>query len=268
VARKAPPKQSSVARARETRRPSSGRTWEGFKSLAALIAIFLAIRIFIVQAYRIPSASMVPTLLVSDWLFVNQFIYGPTLPFTNHPIRIRIPGTPVRLYKDPKRGEIVVFQSPPQLDQPEDPTPTLVKRVIAMPGDTIYMRKGLVYLNGIPQRKDYGAVPTADELSDASKYYSGFDWQHKFEIKGSRFGPPPPQPTHDDWGPLLVPAGHYMMLGDNRYNSKDSRYWGFVPRNNVRGEPIFVYYSFDKECGSGVCFLTDIRWSRIGHVIR
>ena len=268
MARKPTPKQSSVAQARSSRRPSSGRTWEGFKSLAALIAIFLAIRIFIIQAYRIPSASMVPSLLVGDWLFVNQFIYGPTLPFTNNPIRLRIPGTAVRLYKDPKREEIVVFQSPPQSDQPEDPTPTLVKRVIGMPGDTIYMRKGLVYINGVPHPHTHAAQDASEDGTESS--YSGpiFDWQHKAEIKGSRFGPPPVRPTLDDWGPLLVPAEHYMMLGDNRHNSKDSRYWGFVPRNNVRGEPIFVYYSYDRDCGSGVCPLTDIRWSRIGHLIR
>jgi signal peptidase I len=268
VARKPSPKQNSVARARGSNRASSGKAWEGFKSIAALVAIFLAIRIFIVQAYRIPSASMVPSLLVGDWLFVNQFIYGPTLPFTNHPIRVRIPGTPVRFYKDPKRGEIVVFQSPPQTDQPEDPTPTLVKRVIAMPGDTIYMRKGLVYVNGMPQRQGYGASQEPPDPSVPSSYDPLFEWQHKFEVKGSRFGAAPTRPTHDDWGPLLVPPAHYMMLGDNRYNSKDSRYWGFVPRNNVRGEPIFVYYAYDPACGSGVCFLTDIRWSRIGHLIK
>jgi len=235
VARKPTPKQSSVAQARSSRRPSSGRTWEGFKSLAALIAIFLAIRIFIIQAYRIPSASMVPSLLVGDWLFVNQFIYGPTLPFTNHPIRLRIPGTAVRLYKDPKREEIVVFQSPPQSDQPEDPTPTLVKRVIGMPGDTIYMRKGLVYINGVPHPHTHAAQDASEDGTESS--YSGpiFDWQHKAEIKGSRFGPPPVRPTLDDWGPLLVPAEHYMMLGDNRHNSKDSRYWGFVPRTLTIG---------------------------------
>ena len=268
MARKPTPKQSSVAQARGSRRPSSCRTWEGFKSLAVLIAICLAIRIFIIQAYRIPSPSMVPSLLVGDWLFVNQFIYGPTLPFTNHPIRLRIPGTAVRLYKDPKREEIVVFQSPPQSDQPEDPTPTLVKRVIGMPGDTIYMRKGLVYINGVPHPHTHAAQDASEDGTESS--YSGpiFDWQHKAEIKGSRFGPPPVRPTLDDWGPLLVPAEHYMMLGDNRHNSKDSRYWGFVPRNNVRGEPIFVYYSYDRDCGSGVCPLTDIRWSRIGHLIR
>jgi signal peptidase I len=263
-----PPRQKgSVAQARSARRPSSGRTWEGVKSLIALVAIFLAIRAFVVEAYRIPSGSMEPTLLVGDWLFVNKFIYGLTIPFTNHSLHLRIPGTPVRFYRDPRRGDIVVFRSPPQVDQPWDPTPTLVKRTIGMPGDTIYMRKGLVYVNGMPQRQGYGITnsPSVEEINEAHPL---FEWQHTVELKGTRFGPPPARPTHDEWGPLLIPANHYMMLGDARYNSKDSRYWGFVPRDNVRGEPIFVYYSFDKECGSGVCFLTDIRWSRIGHLIR
>ena len=255
------------ARAGAPRRPASGRTWENTKSLLALVAIFLGIRAFIVEAYRIPSGSMEPTLLVGDWLFVNKFIYGPTIPFTNHSIRLRIPGTPVRFYREPRRGDIVVFQSPPQIDQPSDPTPTLVKRLIGMPGDTIYMRKGLVHVNGMPQRQGYGITHTPPPGAPES-YDPLFDWQHAAEVRGSRFGAPPARPTHDDWGPLLIPPGHFMMLGDNRYNSKDSRYWGFVPRNNVRGEPIFVYYSYDPECGSGVCPLTDIRWSRIGHLIR
>ena len=249
------------------RRSSPSRTWEGAKSLLALVAIFLGIRAFIVEAYRIPTGSMEPTLLVGDWLFVNKFIYGPTLPFTNYPIRLRVPGTPVRFYRDPRRGDIVVFQSPPQIDQPEDPTPTLVKRLIGMPGDTIYMRKGLVHVNGMPQRQGYGISHDAPPGA-AERYDPLFEWQHAAEIKSSRFGAPPTRPTLDDWGPLLIPVGHYMMLGDSRYNSKDSRYWGFVPRNNVRGEPIFVYYAYDPECGSGVCFLTDIRWGRIGHLIR
>ena len=251
--------KNTVAQARGGKSPSSGHSWESFKSLVALIAIFLAIRAFVIEAYRIPSGSMVPSLLVGDWLFVNKFIYGPTIPFTGTPIRIRIPGTPIRFYRDPHRGDIVVFQSPPQVDQPEDPTPTLVKRLIGMPGDTISMRKGLVYVNGMPQRQGYGAHEPAPEGAGAS-YDPLFDWQHRVEVKGSRFGAPPARPTHDDWGPLLIP--------DSRYNSKDSRYWGFVPRNNVRGQPIFVYYSYDPECGSGVCPLTGIRWSRIGHLIR
>jgi signal peptidase I len=106
-----------------------------------------------------------------------------------------------------------------------------------------------------------------------------FDWQHKAEIKNSRFGAPPAQPTHDNWGPLVVPADHYFMMGDNRYCSKDSRYWGLVPRENIRGRPMFVYYSYrpgdqpSLTCGYETSdrplpFITDVRWGRIGTRIR
>ena len=260
--------KNTVAQARSGQRRSHGQLWEQFKSLAALIAIFLAIRAFVIEAYRIPSASMVPSMLVGDWLFVNKFIYGPTIPFTNRPIRTRIPGTSIRFYRDPKRGDIVVFKSPPQVDQPDDPTPTLVKRVVGMPGDTVHMRGGLLHVNGLPQRQGFAANQEPPPPGAGDEYNPLFEWQHNVELKGSRFGAPPRRPTHDDWGPLLIPESHYMMLGDNRYQSKDSRYWGLVPRNNVRGQPIFVYYSYDPECGSGVCPLTDIRWSRIGHLFR
>jgi signal peptidase I len=86
----------------------------------------------------------------------------------------------------------------------------------------------------------------------------------------SRFGAAPEQPTHDNWGPFVVPAGHYFMMGDNRYQSKDSRYWGFVPRENVRGRPIFVYYTYvpQDESDKALSFITDIRWGRIGHLIK
>jgi signal peptidase I len=265
VASKRPGKKNVVEQARSGNTPRRGRkAWESFKSIIPLILIFLAIRAFIIEAYRIPSGSMIPSMLVGDWLFVNKFIYGLTIPFTNTQIRIRVPGTGIRFYRDPRRNDIVVFRSPPQSDQPWDPTPTLVKRVIGMPGDTIYMRRGVVSVNGTPQQGEFLA-PRSEE---SNAYDALFEWQHGHELPTTRFGPPPARPTLDNWGPLLVPAEHYLMLGDNRHGSKDSRFWGLVPRRNVRGQPLFVYYSFDPECGSGVCFLTDIRWRRIGHVIR
>ena len=254
-----------VQQARTGSAPRRGNAlWAQIKSLIPLVLIFLAIRAFIIEAYRIPSGSMIPSLLVGDWLFVNKFIYGPTIPFTSTQIRIRVPGTGLRLYRDPRRGDVMVFKSPPQADQPWDPTPTLVKRVIGMPGDTVYMRRGLVYINGTAQRQGYGS-PQSEE---SSAYDPLFEWQHRYEVSGSRFGAPPGRPTLDNWGPLVIPEKHYMMLGDNRHGSKDSRFWGLVPRENVRGQPLFVYYSYDPECGSGVCPLTDIRWRRIGHLIK
>ncbi|GAC1615464.1 MAG: signal peptidase I [Gemmatimonadaceae bacterium] len=233
--------------------------WENFKSIAGALAIFLLIRAFLVEAYRIPSGSMIPSLLIGDWLFVNKLVYGPVIPFTD----VHLPG-----YAEPKRGDVVVFVSPPQIDQPEDPTPTLVKRLWGTPGDTLYMRKGLLYVNGLaqPQRLGSETGPSFGG-SDPNEANPLFDWQTRFTISGSRFGAAPTTPTHDEWGPLVIPAGHYMMFGDNRYMSKDSRYWGLVPRGNVRGRPIFVYYSYDPESEAFLAPLTRVRWSRLGHFI-
>lgn len=235
---------------------------ENFKGLLGTVAIFLFIRIFFVEAYRIPSGSMIPAMLIGDWLFVNKLAYGPNIPFTS----INLPG-----YAEPKRYDISVFKSPDQIDQPWDPNPTLVKRVVGLPGDTLHMRDAKLFVNGIEQRQGYGAE---SEVGDPNEVSPLFDWQKQYALATSRFGAAPVQPTHDNWGPLVIPAGHYFMMGDNRYNSKDSRYWGIVPRENFRGRPLFVYYSWDAECSErGDCLsplpaITDIRWGRLGHWIR
>ena len=241
---------------------STKRLWEGFKSIAGTIAIFLILRTFLVEAYRIPSGSMIPSLLIGDWLFVNKLVYGPHIPFTH----TNLPG-----YSLPQRGEVVVFESPYQADEAElghDPTPTLVKRLVGTPGDTIYMRDAVLYVDGIAQKLGYTSPEQAKGDPTASDPL--FDWQHRVEVKKTRFGDPPLQPTHDNWGPLVIPPGHYFMMGDNRYDSKDGRYWGLVPRANVRGRPMFVYYSFvpSNESDRPLSFLTDIRWGRLGHWIR
>jgi signal peptidase I len=256
--------KNSVAAARGEKSGGVGlrRYWEGFKSLAGTIAIFLVLRTFLVEAYRIPSGSMVPTLLVDDWLFVNKLVYGPHVPFTHW----NLPG-----YSDPNRGDVVVFESPYQADQlltRDDPTPTLVKRLIGMPGDTLYGREGVVYVNGLAQRQGYTSPEQAK--GDPNMESDLFDWQKKVGLAASRFGAAPAQPKIDTWGPFVVPPGHFFMMGDNRYDSKDSRYWGFVPRANVRGRPLFVYYSYvpADESDRAVSFITDIRWGRLGHWIK
>lgn len=251
---------STKGRAQKARpfsqRSSLRRFWENFKALASALVFFIFLRAFFLEAYRIPSGSMIPTLLVGDWLFVNKLVYGPHVPFTN----INVPGI-----GEPHRGDVVVFKSPTQKDQPEDPNPTLVKRLVGAPGDTLFMRKGVLYVNGIAQRQGYaqgnseGAIDSPDPL---------FDWQKSVRLKSSRFGPAPAQPTHDNWGPFVVPPNNFFMMGDSRYNSKDSRYWSFVPRENVRGKPMFVYYSYNADDSDRpLPFITDIRWSRIGHWI-
>jgi signal peptidase I len=263
----------ATARGRGKSKSTLGRSlWENFKSIAGALAIFFFVRAFFVEAFRIPSGSMIPTLLVGDWLFVNKLVYGPHVPFTN----IALPG-----YAEPKRGEVVVFESPYQPDEAaigNDPTPTLVKRLVGVPGDTLFMRQGVLYVNGMAQRQGYAAA--SNPVGDPNEVHPLFDWQQAYALKQSRFGAAPAQPTHDNWGPLVVPAERYFMLGDNRYCSKDGRYWGLVPRDNIRGRPLFVYYSYRAaDLGSSpACnpdqsddafpFITDVRWSRIGHRIR
>ena len=242
--------------------PRGQAIWDNVKGLAWVILIFLLVRTVLIEAYRIPSGSMKPTLQIGDWLFVNKLVYGPHVPFTH----ANLPG-----YRTPARGDIIVFESPYQADEAargEDPTPTLVKRTVGLGGDTLYMHDGVVYVNGAP-------APTTHLMPNphGGDYQSqAFAWMNGYTVTGTRFGAPNnghAQPSLDNWGPIVVPAGHLFMMGDNRYDSKDSRYWGFVPRANVRGQPLFVYYSYNAEDSDRpLPGLTDIRWSRIGHVIR
>src|SRR4051812_19916179 len=190
--------------------------WENFKSLAGAVLIYLVVKTLLIEAFRIPSGSMIPTLLIGDWLFVNKLVYGPTVPFTNK----HLPG-----YSDPKRNDVVVFVSPYQADEERDgrdPTPTLVKRLIGAPGDTLYMRDGKLYRNGIAQPQGFPA--TVNYKGDGTITSDLITWQHRIELKNTRFGSAPAQATLDNWGPLLIPADHYFMMGDNRYCSKDSRF--------------------------------------------
>jgi len=239
--------------------------WENVKSIVGALAIFLLVRAFLVEAFRIPSGSMIPTLLVGDWLFVNKLRYGPHVPFT----RVNLPG-----YAEPARGDVIVVESPRQPDEEamgNDPTPTLVKRLVAIGGDTVHMRAGLLHVNGIAQRQGYASAgpDEMDPGSDPHETSPLFLWQRQYALRASRFGPAPEAPTHDNWGPLVIPRGSLFMLGDNRYHSKDGRYWGLVPRDNVRGRPLFVYYSYDPEQGAPFLrALTNVRWARIGEQIR
>src|SRR5207248_3227250 len=141
---------------------------------------------------------MIPTLLIGDWLFVNKLVYGPTIPFTN----THLPG-----YSQPKRGDVVVFVSPPQIDQPEDPQPTLVKRLVGMPGDTLYMRDGLLYANGLPQRQGFAASANHVDPTQVNATSELFSWQHERSCRhvlsaghsGWRHGArPPDEPATTD----------------------------------------------------------------------
>jgi signal peptidase I len=230
--------------------------------LLPVLAIFFGTRVLLAEAYRIPSGSMEPTLLVGDWLFVNKLRLGPHIPFTAR----SLPG-----YAEPKRNDVVVFVSPPQDPAiritPTDITPTLVKRIAGVGGDTLMMRHGRLTVNGsyVPVRNTEFSVP--DSIADQPQAL--FSWEHRIEVRASRFGPPAAMPSLHEWGPLVVPSGTFFMIGDNRDNSVDSRYYGPVPRENLRGTTMFVYYSYDTETGLDYFrALTEIRWARLGTWIR
>jgi signal peptidase I len=226
-----------------------------------VIAIFLGTRELVAEAYRIPSGSMEPTLLVGDWLFVNKLRYGPHIPFT----QVSLPG-----YETPRRGDVTVFVSPPQdytiRISPDQVAPTLVKRIVGVGGDTLLMRHGQLLVNGSAVASPNSFVLPA---TIADQPQPIFGWQHRIELAGTRFGPPITAPSLHEWGPVIVPDGTYFMMGDNRDNSVDSRYYGPVPRANLRGTPMFVYYSYDPDSGLDYFrAVTAIRWRRLGTWIR
>lgn len=249
-------------------RPTASRNQIAKRALAAVasflpfLAIVLGTRVALAEAYRIPSGSMEPTLQVGDWLFVNKLRLGPHIPFT----RMSLPG-----YASPRRYDVVVFESPPQPPairiSPDEVTPTLVKRIVGMPGDTLVMRHGELTVNGSSTKSYNRDYILPDSIADQPSLF--FAWQHRLEIRGSRFGDPIQDPSLHEWGPLVVPPGMLFMLGDNRDNSVDSRYYGPVPLENIRGTPMFVYYSYDPERGLDYFrAVSDIRWRRIGTWIR
>src|SRR5687767_13726691 len=156
------------------------------KELAIAAAIFFTIKIFLLEAFRIPSGSMEPTLLIGDFLFVNKLVYGPHLPLIDD----NLPG-----YAEPRRTEIAVYKSP----DARDGHPTVVKRILCLPEDTLYMRAGVLHMNGTAENATYvnptPGRPGADEL------HPDFVWQKRFELRGSLFGDPRSVPMHIDWGP-------------------------------------------------------------------
>jgi len=218
--------------------------WEWLKSIAVALVIWFVLRSLLIEAFRIPSSSMERTLLVGDFLFVNKALYGAEVPL----VHTRLPA-----FREPQRGDIVVFDSRTQADV------KVVKRLVGMPGDTLEMRSDVLYRNGVRQIEPW--VQRTDSLSDPADPEMRA-WQVEYllpEVDRGGY-----RPTRGTWGPLIVPAGQYFVMGDNRDNSYDSRYWGFVDRRVIRGRPLFVYYSFDHDSWRALPFLTAIRWGRIG----
>ena len=219
--------------------------WEWTKSLLIAFALFLFIRTFLVEAFRIPTGSMENTLLVGDFLFVNKAVYGAQIPFSH----AHLPAL-----AQPRRGDVVVFVPP------HDSSKYYVKRLVGMPGDTVEMRDKKLYVNGRRQIEPYVHLTT--QFGDA--YAESMFWQCAFRPLDARRRC---RPTRDNWGPVVVPDARYLMLGDNRDDSEDSRYWGFVERTAIKGRPLFIYYSFDASRRRALPWLTEIRWNRIGGAI-
>ena len=185
---------------------------------AILIAILLAllIRTFVVQAFKIPSGSMIPTLLVGDHILVNKFIYR---------------------FRDPARGDVVVFKYP--VEEHRD----FIKRVIGVGGETVYVKDRNVYVNCPP------AQPGCEPIKESWAYYE------------DRLGA-----SSDSVNRFDVPSGSYFVMGDNRNNSQDSRYWGFVKAEKIKGKAFVIYWSWDSD-RDGTLLWQRVRWSRLGHLI-
>lgn len=196
---------------------------ENIEAIVIAVVLALFIRTFIVQAFKIPSGSMQPTLLIGDHILVNKFIYGIGIPFTD-----------IKLLdvKKPERGDVVVFI------YPEDESKDYIKRVIGLPGDTIRIVDKQIFLNGARYHDGFGVYTDPVTLQRGC-------------LNGNR----------DNFGPVTVPPNALFVMGDNRDHSADSRFWGFVDINKVRGKAFIIYWSWES-------FLKNFRFSRIGRLIR
>jgi signal peptidase I len=216
------------------------------KIVVVSLALFVVIRAFGVEAYKIASGSMEHTLFEGDFLLINKLVYGAGIPGS---------GRKLPALHSPRRGDVIVFT------YPVDPRLNYVKRIVGIPGDTLEMRDALLVRNGKPVNENYiQRTPSeADEPDD------DFRWQKAYLVGSAAISNY--TPSRNNWGPLVVPPHDYFVLGDNRDNSSDSRYWGFVADSLVRGQPIVVYYSYAPEIGDKLDWLTRLRWKRFGEIV-
>jgi len=194
--------------------------WEYTEAIITALILALVIRAYVIQAFKIPSGSMIPTLLIGDHILVNKFIYGTKIPFTDKKIVV---------LRRPEKGDIIVFKFP------ENPKKDFIKRVIATGGDVIEERNKLIYVNGTAVMEPY--AKHVDSLL--------------------RLGMNDPR---DNFGPVTVPKDKLFVMGDNRDQSYDSRYWGFVDLKEVLGKALIIYWSWDPDNWA--------RFNRIGRLIR
>lgn len=190
---------------------------------AFLYAIILAlvIRTFVVQAFKIPSGSMIPSLLVGDHILVNKFIYGIKIPFTD---------IELVSFEEPERGDIIVFK------YPKDEKRDFIKRVVALPGERVEIRNKRVYIDGKLLKESNTIFNQEDSFLESSIS------------------------NRDNYGPVTVPPGHLFMMGDNRDNSMDSRFWGFLEEKKIKGKAFLIYFSWESE-------RYRVRWNRLFKVL-
>ena len=215
------------------------------KSILGGFVIFLIIRAFILQTWVITSGSMEGTLLVGDLLVLNKVAYGASVPGTHY----RMPG-----YTHPRRGDVIVFRA-------QHDTLDLIKRLVGLPGDTLQMKAGVLYRDGIKQIEPY--VEHTDPNGDGT--HPWMVWQQEYltsDVDKTSY-----RPTRDNWGPIVVPANRFFVMGDNRDDSLDSRFWGFLDPARVKGKAEVIYYSYDRDAEVPFRWLHG-RWSRVGHLIR
>jgi signal peptidase I len=223
---------------------------EYFESIVIAVILALFIRTFVVQAFKIPTGSMEENLLIGDHLLVNKFIFGPSASAVERAV---LPMASL------KRGEVVVFK------YPEEPDRDFIKRVIGLPGETVELREKKVYINGTPLNEPYVHFLVPPRTG------------------GTEFNEVTSYDVRERYGPVTVPPNQYFVMGDNRDNSQDSRYWGFLPRELVKGKALVIYWSYEagredyQEEGAGAAargfisvfahFFTRTRWDRMFHQI-
>ncbi len=219
----------------KAQRPAKSGLRENFEAIVVAIILALFIRTFVVQAFKIPSGSMKETLQIGDHILVNKFIYGIRIPFSG---KVLIP------ISEPERGDIIVFRFP------LDPHKDFIKRVIGVEGDEVEIRDKQVYVNGKRLEQDF-AIYTDPHVFPGLKNAGN---------------------KRDNYGPVTVPENALFVMGDNRDNSHDSRFWGFVKLRAVKGRAFMIYWSWEKEAfDGGTDWLTwweFVRWGRIGNFLQ
>ena len=246
--------------------------YEAVASICSVLVIGLFILYFLAQNYVIPSGSMEKTLLIGDHLLVDRITFAPPTKWM-----------PLVHYREPRRNDIVVFFKP-VTDKNGDHM-ILVKRLIGVPGDHIHLRNGIVIINGVAQDQPHAEPTTPENHQD---FLDEFPSVPPVPTPDPNLGTPEAWavdfPNHIENGDLVVPSGMYFMMGDNRHNSLDSRYWGFMPRENIIGRPLFNYWSFKtsedqyEQTGIGstiawmghvaLHFFSGTRWKRTLHLIQ